>query len=117
MRHNHETFPALTLHFAGRYFRDYYGVPQADEWLAIARECFRGPIERHFKFRENANMYQWLVPTHLLIYSRAAGRDRFVKSGNLARIAENIVITTDNFGYPCDFGDAGSPIAGGSQCS
>jgi len=113
MRHNHETFGALTLHFAGRYFSDYYDLPVARDWLDIARECFRGPIERHFKFRENANMYQWLAPAHLLIYSRATERRRFISSGNLAKVAQNIVITTDNFGYPCDFGDAGAPISGG----
>jgi len=117
MRHNHETFGALALLFSGRYFHDYYALPVADEWLEIAHECFRGPIENHFKFREDANLYQWLVPAHKVTYDRVVGAHRFARKGLLAKVAHNIIVTTDNFGYPCDFGDAGAPISGGQGCA
>jgi hypothetical protein len=112
-RHNHETFSSLSLYFCGRYFGNYYGLPMAENWKAIAACCFSGPIETSFKFKEDANLYQWLAPAHKLIYDRAMGTDRYLKSGNMRIVAKNISITTDNFGYPCDFGDAGAPISGG----
>ncbi len=115
LRHNHETFGALTLFFGGRYFHDHYRWPAARGWQQVARECFNSPqMEKNFKYKENANMYQWLVPAHKLIYDRATGRRAYTDNGRLALVARNIVITTDNFGYPCDFGDAGAPISGGS---
>ncbi len=114
LRHNHETFGALTLFFAGRYFHDHYRWPAARDWLRTARECFNCPqMENYFKYKENANMYQWLVPSHKLVFDRATGRRRFSDNGRMGMVARNNVITTDNFGYPSDFGDAGAPVSGG----
>ncbi|HUS79752.1 MAG TPA: hypothetical protein VM283_00705, partial [Armatimonadota bacterium] len=113
LRHNHETFPALSLHFGGRYFSDYYDLPDARGWLDTAEMTFTGPIESASKNREDANSYQWMVPMHKLVYDCATGRDDLVESGALERIVGNVVATTDNLGWPSDFGDAGRPIAGG----
>ncbi len=114
LRHNHETFPALSRHFGGRYFADHYDLPEALEWLRIARATFSGPIETSAKHLEDANSYQWLVPVHKLVYDSACGKNHYVDNGVLRRIARNVVATTDSMGWPSDFGDAGSPIAGGT---
>lgn len=114
LRHNHETFGALTLFFGGRYFHEHFRWPAARAWMQIARKCFNCPqVEKYFKYKENANMYQWLAPAHKLVYDRATGRRPFADNGRMAMVARNIVITTDNFGYPSDFGDAGAPVSGG----
>ena len=113
VRHNHETFPALLLYLGGRYFRDYYNVPMAREWIRIAKGVFTGPMDTRFKLREDANLYQWLVPSHNVFFDRLVGKRRFITSGALAKWAHNVELTTDNFGYPCDFGDTGHPLSGG----
>jgi len=113
VRHNHETFPALTLYLSGRYFNDYYNIPVAREWMRIARICFGGPMDTRFKLREDANSYQWIVPSHKVFFDRLAGKRRFITSGALKKWAHNVELTMDNFGYPSDFGDTGLPISGG----
>lgn len=113
LRHNHETFPALSLHFGGRYFADYYRLPEAESWLETARETFSGPIETACKHLEDANLYQWLVPLHKLVYDSATGADTYLRNGVLEAVVENVLATTDNFGWPSDFGDADRPVGGG----
>jgi len=113
-RHNHETFGALTMHFGGRYFAEYYDLPEAQSYLDAAQLTFTGPIGTSFKHLEDANLYQWIVPAHKVMYDIANGNNGYVDNGCLARVVENIIITTDNLGYPCDFGDAGRPISGGT---
>lgn len=113
LRHNHETFPALSLYFGGRYFADYYRLSEAGGWLDTAHQTFSGPIESAAKHLEDANSYQWLVPLHKLVYDTATESDTYLRNGVLERIVENVLATTDNLGWPSDFGDAGRPVGGG----
>ncbi|NUQ61099.1 MAG: hypothetical protein HUU20_01335, partial [Pirellulales bacterium] len=41
VRHNHMTFPALGLFFAGNYFKKGYNCLESDYWLEIAHACFK----------------------------------------------------------------------------
>ncbi len=113
LRHNHTTFAALSTFMGGRYFGDYYDIDDAEDFLAEAEMVFTGPIEDRVKHLEDANLYQWIVPRHKLIWDFRNGvytyRDNRVMEG----LAHHIVATTDNIGWPSDFGDAGAPISGG----
>ena len=115
LRHNHETFAGLSVFMGGRYFGDYYDLPEADEWLAIGERMFTGPIENRVKHREDANLYQWLVPHHKLVYDLRSGLDTYAENGVLEGIAHQIVATTDNLGWPSDFGDAGRQRQAGAS--
>ncbi len=115
LRHNHETFPALGLFRGGCYFSDYYGLTEAEDWLETAEEAFSGTIEDRVKHREDANGYQWIVPSHKLLYDALTGRDTYRENGVLAGLARALVATTDNLGHPADFGDAGLPISSGTR--
>lgn len=112
-RHNHETFPALTLYFWARYFHTHYRLPGTKDWFDHARRCFSGPTEKSFKQTEDAAGYQWLVPLHKTMYDATTGTHRYLRSGNLEKAARNAIIAADNFGYPCDFGDAWAIFTGG----
>ncbi len=113
LRHNHETFAMLSVFMGGRYFGDYYDVEDSERWLQEAEDGFTGPIERCVKHREDANLYQWLVPTHKLIWDLRNGVYTYRDNGVLEGLSHHIVATTDNLGWPSDFGDAGRPISGG----
>lgn len=115
LRHNHETFPGLTAFMGGRYFSDYYDIPDAREWLDTARMIFSGPIERLSRHREDANGYQWLVPTHKLVYDAWNGEDDLRENGVLEQMVRGLIATTDNLGHPADFGDVGRPLSGGAR--
>ncbi len=113
LRHNHETFATLSVFTGGRYFGDYYSIEETDRWLEESEEVFTGPIERCVKHREDANSYQWIVPRHKLIWDLRNGVYTYRDNGVLEGLAHHIIATTDNIGWPSDFGDAGRPISGG----
>ena len=113
LRHNHETFAMLSVFMGGRYFGDYYDVDDTERWLEEAEDGFTGPIEHSVKHREDANLYQWIVPRHKLIYDLRNGIYTYRDNDVLEGLSHHIIATTDNLGWPSDFGDAGSPVSGG----
>lgn len=115
LRHNHETFPALGLFMAGRYFADYYDLDEAEDWLELADATFSGPIERCVKHREDANGYQWLVPQHKLLYDALNGEEDYRDNSIFEGLVHGLIATTDNLGHPAGFGDVGRPISGGAR--
>ena len=107
VRHNHMTFPALGLFFAGDYFKKGYGIAEADHWLDIARACFTLQA-RSAKPYEDCNGYGWLVPYHTMRYALATLDPTYFTSGNVRRQAEYAILTMDNLGYQVPCGDTGS---------
>ena len=107
VRFNHQTFPALGLHFAGTYFSKYYHLAEARVWLATAKECFQVQADA-FKVYEDCNSYQWLTNYHLFRYAMAARDDTFLKNGNAKRIADYCIHNMDNLGFQVPYGDTGS---------
>lgn len=107
VRHNHMTFPALGLMFAGNYFQKGYGVIEADSWLEIARACFTQQAQSAKPY-EDCNGYGWLVPYHTMRYSLATLEPTYFTSGNVRRQTEYAILTMDNLGYQVPYGDTGS---------
>ncbi|MBN1673245.1 MAG: heparinase II/III family protein [Kiritimatiellae bacterium] len=110
LRHNHETFPALSLYHAASYFGTFYGIPDAAAWRTLAAECFSGPIGKVCKHTENAFGYQWLVPLHKLEYDVLSNGLEIVRNGMARRTARSLAAAVDNFGYGLDYGDTGAPL-------
>lgn len=111
LRFNHETFPAMSLYWAARYFDTCYAIPDAKKWKRKAKLCFSGPIDKVFKHTENSNSYQWIVPAHKLLYDLGTGKNRALGDKHIRRTAWLSAVSTDNFGYAVPFGDA-EPITG-----
>jgi len=111
--HNHLTFPALGLFYAGLYFAKTPGVAdrEAVEWRDIADRIFRLQANS-YKVYENCSTYQWYTQAHLLQYAIAKPDDTVVKNGNQQRILQYALLTMDNMGYQAPYGDAG-PWTGG----
>ena len=107
VRHNHATFPALGLYFAGRYFSHGYNPPEAEYWLEIAQACF-GRQALAAKPYEDCNGYGWLVPYHTMRYALATGDSTYFDTGNVRFQADYAILTMDNLGYQVPYGDTGS---------
>ncbi len=107
VRHNHATFPALGLYFAGRYFAQGYNPPEAEYWLEIAEACF-GRQALAAKPYEDCNGYGWLVPYHTMRYALATGDATYFDNGNVRFQADYAILTMDNLGYQVPYGDTGS---------
>ena len=105
-RHNHETFPALSLLYAADYF-SRFDVPYVDEWRARADEVFSGGLWERFKQKENANGYEGFAFEHGAAYSAFTGRGlELFAEECLEGVVERMIATTDNFLRPVDYGDA-----------
>jgi len=114
VRHNHMTFPALGLYFAGRYFRQGYQCVEAERWLEIAEACFALQA-KSAKPYEDCNGYGWLVPYHTMRYALATGDGTYFDNGNVRRQADYAILTMDNLGYQVPYGDTGSYQCWGSE--
>ena len=102
--HNHNTFPALGVHFVGTYFKRHYGSDFVDNWLAVARGIFQG--QKHVsKPLEDAAAYQWLPLMHTMIYTQSLGDDTFFAEGHAAESAKAALAVMDNAGFQAAFGD------------
>jgi outer membrane protein assembly factor BamB len=103
-RHNHYTFAALGLLHGAKYFAKYYHLTEAEEWLALADECFRVQAEA-FKANEDCNSYQWLTFYHTLKYAFVRPDPAYLESG-MARLCLDLGLATmDNLGYQVPYGD------------
>ena len=52
--HNHNTFPALGVHFVGTYLKRHYGSDYVDDWLTVARGIFQG--QKHVIYAHSATV-------------------------------------------------------------
>lgn len=114
-RHNHETFPALCLMQAWRYFRRW---PLADlpAWRDDSDYIFAVMRPDSFKYSENANSYEVLVPEHFLTWQEASGREiPGVFRDALANFARRQWLMRDNEYRMVDYGDSGLSGLGPSR--
>ncbi|HID24284.1 MAG TPA: hypothetical protein EYP14_18035, partial [Planctomycetaceae bacterium] len=103
---NHTTFPLLGLYFGSRYFRDYYALPEADEYLAKARACFRAQA-RSWKPQEDADTYLIITMGHTVRYCLAEWELEFFRSGRARRFGDYVISICDSRGWLSGFGDSG----------
>lgn len=104
-RHNHQTFPALTLVQGWRYFRRWE-LEEAEVWREDSDYIFGVIRPESFKYSENANSYERYAPEHYLTWLEASGRpipDQFRDS--LARFARRQWLMRDNEFRIIDYGD------------
>jgi len=114
VRHNHCTFAALGLMYAGFYFQKYYGVAEANDWLYIADECFQ-PQCHGARPIEDSNGYQWLTLFHTTKYALARPYLVFFENGHMRQVCDLIAASMDNLGYQSSYGDTRSPFGWGTE--
>lgn len=107
VRHNHLTFPALGLFYAGDYFQKGYGCLDAQQWLDTAAACMKYQM-LSAKPYEDCNGYGWFVPYHVLRYAYGTLDFSYFTNGNVRRQADYAILTMDNLGYQVPYGDTGS---------
>jgi hypothetical protein len=104
-RHNHETFPALSLAYAADYFRRF-DLPYVQDWLAYAEVVFSGGIWNRSKQCENSRSYEPFVFEHAAAYSAFTGRGLSLFSpGCFEKMVRRQIVATDNFFRAVDYGD------------
>ena len=111
LRHNHSTFAALGLLYAGIYFAKYYRSEEAETWLKTAERCF-SPQVKAFKPYEDCNSYQWITLYHTMKYSLVKSDPTFFETGNAKRAVDYAILTMDNLGCHVPYGDVGGWQAG-----
>ena len=112
VRFNHITFPALGCLYAGHYFDRYYGVLQGRLWIHQAHEVFRFQA-RTTKPHCDCNSYHWLPVQHTMLYSLATGDMTYFDNRCLRRLADYMLLSVNNLGYPVAYGDIGLWRGGG----
>ena len=101
---NHTTYPLRGLYFAARYFHDFYGLTDTNEFLAKAESCFMSQA-RSWKPKEDSISYLSATMEPCCGYWLAEWRREFFENGNMRRFAEYILGICDNNGLPSGFGD------------
>ena len=109
VRHNHATYAALGLHYAGAYFKKYYRATQAYRWLALSEKCFKAQVNA-FKPLEDCGHYHWRTHFHAMRYTLSTGDMTFFDTGNARRAGDYAILTTDNLGCAVPNGDTASPF-------
>ena len=103
---NHQTYAALSTFMAQRYFGKYYGWPEFNERRDRVASIF---AMHNTSWRPNDNEEGTSVRTHrhLVNYSLQRGDYTYFSTGRARRLADWIVMVTDNRADTMPFGDAG----------
>ena len=106
MLNNHQTFPAISIFMAHRYFSKYYGWKEFERTQAAVKAIF---AMHNTSWRPNDNDEGVAVRTHrhLVNYSLIQGDDTYFATGRARKLADWIIMVTDNRADTLIFGDAG----------
>lgn len=102
--HNHNTFPALGVLFAGNYLKRQYASVFVDDWLKVAHGIFNG--QKHtWKPLEDSAAYQWLPVIHTMMYSLSQDDLAYFSGGHARQAADAAIQVMDCAGNQAAFGD------------
>lgn len=96
VRHNHHMLAALDAYYGGLYFKHYYGLPDADDWLAKARFCFASQ-ELQDKGQDESGNYEGSTSLKSLVpFAYGEPGYRFLPSGTGRRFLDRVAMSIDN---------------------
>ncbi len=114
-RHNHQTFPALTLMQGWRYFRRWE-LAEAEVWQEDSDYIFGVIRPESFKYSENTNSYEVYVAEQYLAWLEVNSRPIPAPFRDaLAHFARRQWLMRDNFYQIVDYGDTGLGGLGASR--
>ena len=105
IRHNHVMLGGLDAFFGGEYFKQYYKLEEADDWIENADIAFKGQ-ERHSKTQCDANGYEALAVSLAMVYALAKPDPTFFESGAGRKATERLIRCLDNMYYGAAYGDS-----------
>ena len=105
LRFNHETFPAISCYWGGRYFSENYALKSdGARWKFYAKTAFSGgEISKTWRQKENSGDYQWIVPSQKLQWDLA---EKGRPSPGFRKMAQAVACVSDNQGRQVGYGDA-----------
>ena len=96
IRHNHHMLAAMDAYYGGLYFKKYYQLPEADDWLAKARFCFASQ-ELEDKGQDELGDYELSTALEpLLPFAYTEPGYQFLPSGTAKRFIDRCVVSLDN---------------------
>ena len=96
VRHNHHMLAAMDAYYGGEYFRKYYRLPEADDWLAKARFIF-STQELEDKGQDESGDYELSTALRpLLPFAYTEPGYQFLPSGTARRFIDRCVVALDN---------------------
>lgn len=105
IRHNHHTFPGQGFVAAGQYFGKYYpAYAEAEKWTEMGDNCFRIQ-QQSWKSQEDCSAYGGISARHMGFYAASRPDFTWFDSGRAAIAGNLAIMTMDNLGYQCAFGD------------
>lgn len=105
LRTNHHTFPGQGFTAAGQYFMKYYpAYPDGAKWLGMGDDCFRLQ-QRSWKSQEDCASYGGIAMRHMCFYATSRPDFSWFDSGRANIAGDLAIMTMDNLGYQCSFGD------------
>ena len=104
--YNHTTFPLKGIYFCARYFDHYYGLTEAKDYLARARNCFMSQA-KSWKSSEDSDAYQEYGVNHAIDYLLAEWNLAPLRTGLYRDFAEYSLAINDSRGFNTGFGDSG----------
>jgi hypothetical protein len=105
LRTNHHTFPGQGFTAAGQYFMKYYpAYPDGAKWLGMGDDCFRLQ-QQSWKSQEDCSAYGGIAMRHMCFYATSRPDFSWFDSGRANIAGDLAIMTMDNLGYQCSFGD------------
>lgn len=104
---NHTGCPLYGIYAGARYFSKHFPETRAEFTTDALQRCANAFTTQMkvWKPRENAHGYYRLAIETVMGYSAGEWNLEYIRSGNLARIADYAVDTGDNMGWAANFGD------------
>ena len=105
LRTNHHTFPGQGFTAAGQYFMKYYpAYSEGAKWLGMGDDCFRLQ-QQSWKSQEDCSAYGGIAMRHMCFYATSRPDFTWFDSGRANIAGDLAIMTMDNLGYQCSFGD------------
>lgn len=104
---NHLTEPLCGAYAGGRYFYDYYGVPEGKKYVDEARDCFIWQAKAWRSDEDAAGGYLGMATQTCAVWSLAEWQLDYFTSGNALKNAEMYMTICDQAGAAAGFGDGG----------
>lgn len=105
VRHNHHMLAAMDAYYGGQYFKKYYDLPEAGDWIAKAEFCFSSQ-EFHEKGQDESGNYEargaiW----PLVCYAYTEPDYKFFPSNTAKKYLDRLCIAVDNRFAVSGYGD------------
>lgn len=105
LRHNHRARYANTMYFGGRYFDQYYDLPEARQWMAGVKQFF-DPQMTSFAVLEGTPSMAHITLNEAVVYAAATQDKRFLSRDILGMMCRKGFLFGDGVKYAGSHGNS-----------